>query len=177
MAEAVVLIRRAVASDVPALCRLAELLARQHVAYDPARYRLLESFADAYAGLFGEEIGRPDAVVLVAEEASAALVGYAYGRVEPPSLVALTGRAGWVHDLFVAAECRRRGTGGRLLDATIRALGELGVADVLLGVAAQNAAAAALFRRRGFRPALQEMVLQLGEQRRSAGEGTDGRAP
>ena len=51
MAEEV-LIRPAVTSDVPDLCRLAELLALQHAAYDAARYRLPKSVADAYADLF-----------------------------------------------------------------------------------------------------------------------------
>src|SRR5437764_11426063 len=100
-----VLIRPAVRSDIPDLCRLAELLVLQHAAYDPARYRLPESVADAYADLLSEQLGRADAVVLVAE-ASGALVGYAFGRVEPPSLVALTGPAGWIHDLYVAAKSR-----------------------------------------------------------------------
>jgi ribosomal protein S18 acetylase RimI-like enzyme len=160
----IVLIRRAVMSDVPALCQLAELLARQHAGYDPARYRLPASVADAYAELLSNELGRADAVVLVAE-LSGVLIGFVYGRVEPPSLVALTGRAGWIHDLYVAADGRGRGTGRRLLDAAIQALGDLGVADVLLGVAAQNATAAALFQRRGFRPTLQEMTLNLGAGR------------
>jgi ribosomal protein S18 acetylase RimI-like enzyme len=163
-----VLIRPAVRSDVPDLCRLAELLALQHAAYDPARYRLPGSVADAYADLLSEQLGREDAVVLVAEGAGVP-VGYAWACVEPPSLVALTGRVGWIHDLYVVAEGRRRGTGARLLDAAIQALGDLGVADVLLGVAAQNEAAAALFRRRGFRPTLQEMALHLGDGRGEAG--------
>jgi ribosomal protein S18 acetylase RimI-like enzyme len=163
MVEAVV-IRPAVASDIPDLCRLAELLALQHAAYDPARYRLPKSVADAFANLLSEQLGPEDAVVLAAE-VSGVLVGYAFARVEPSSLVALTGRAGWIHDLYVVAEGRGRGTGRRLLDATIQALGDLGVADVLLGVAAQNATAAALFRRRGFRPTLQEMALHLGDGR------------
>ena len=110
-------------------------------------------------------------MVLVAE-VSGVLVGYAFARVEPPSLVALTGPAGWIHDLYVVAEGRGRGTGARLLDAAIQALGDLGVADVLLGVAAQNEAAAALFRRRGFRPTLQEMALHLGD-----GRGEPGASP
>jgi GNAT superfamily N-acetyltransferase len=167
-----VLIRPAVASDVPDLCRLAELLALQHAAYDPARYRLPRSVADAYAGLLSEQLGREDAVVLVAEVAGA-LVGYAFARVEPPSLVALTGPVGWIHDLYVVAEKRGRGTGSRLLDAAIQALGDLGVVDVLLGVAAQNGGAAALFRRRGFRPTLQEMALHLGHGRDEPGASPD----
>lgn len=61
----------------------------------------------------------------------------------------------------------------RLLDAAIRALGELGAADILLGVAAQNEAAAALFRRRGFRRTLQEMALNLGDERGESGGAAD----
>jgi ribosomal protein S18 acetylase RimI-like enzyme len=156
-----VLIRPAVLSDVPALCRLAELLAIQHAAYDPLRYRLPKSVADAYADLLREQLGRQDVVVLVAEVAGV-LVGYAFARIEPPCLEALTGPVGWIHDLYVVAEGRGRRTGARLLDAAIQALGELGVADILLGVATQNKEAASLFRRRGFRPTLQEMALHLG---------------
>ena len=63
-------------------------------------------------------------------------------------------------------------TGGPL-DAAIQALGDLGVADVLLGVAAQNTAAAALFRRRGFRPTLQEMALHRGDGRGEPGVSPD----
>lgn len=157
-----VLIRPAVPLDVPGICRLAELLARQHAAYDSLRYRLPMSVADAYAELVNEHLGRKDVVLLVAEVAGV-LVGYVFARVEPPCLVALTGRVGWIHDLYVVPVGRGRRTGARLLDAAIRALGALGVADVLLGVAAQNEAAATLFRRRGFRPTLQEMALHLGE--------------
>ena len=155
-----VLIRPAVSSDIPGVCRLAELLALQHAAFDPGRYRWPGSVADGYAALLREELPRKDAVVLVVEDAGL-LVGYAYARVEPPSLISLMGRAGWIHDLFVVADSRGRGTGGRLLDAAIQALADLGVANILLGVATQNEAAAALFRRRGFRPTLQEMTLNL----------------
>jgi ribosomal protein S18 acetylase RimI-like enzyme len=167
-----VLIRPAVTSDIPALCKLAELLALQHAAYDPARYRLPRSMADAYVAQWSEQLGREDAVVLVAE-VSGVLLGYAFARVEPPSLVALTGPAGWIHDLYVVPESRGRGTGTRLLNAAIQALGELGVADILLGVAAQNEAAAALYRRRGFRPTLQEMALHLGDRHGEPGAVPD----
>jgi ribosomal protein S18 acetylase RimI-like enzyme len=159
MAEAV-RIRAAVLSDVPALCRLAELLAHQHAAYDPARYRLPKSVADAYKDLLSEQIGRYGAIVLIAEMSGEA-AGYVFARVEPPCLVSLTGRVGWIHDLYVVAEGRGRGTGRRLLDTAIQALGDLGVEEVLLGVAAQNATAAALFRQRGFRPTMQEMALHI----------------
>lgn len=161
MAEEVV-IRAAARSDLPGLCRLAELLARQHAAYDPARYRLPLSVADAYADLLSDQLGRDDAVILVAER-SGVLLGYTFARIEPPCLVSLTGRVGWIHDLYVAEEGRGRGIGRRLLDTAIQALADLGVGDVLLGVAAQNATAAALFRQRGFQPTMQEMTLHLSD--------------
>lgn len=171
MAEAVV-IRPAVKPDVPGLCCLAEVLARQHADYDPARYQLPKSVADSYADLFGEQLGRDDAVVLVAEM-SGVLVGYAFARVEPPCLVSLTGRVGWIHDLFVVTESRGCGTGRRLLDGAIQALGDLGVSDVLIGVAVQNATAAALFRQRGFQPTMQEMALHLSNGHAEPGAAAD----
>src|SRR5262245_36860283 len=107
MAEKV-LIRPAAKADVPDLCRLAELLALQHAAYDPMRYRLPTSVIDAYAELLNEQLDLKGTVVLVAEM-SGALIGYAFARVEPPCLLSLTGRVGWVHDLYVVAECRGHG--------------------------------------------------------------------
>jgi len=152
-------IRSAVAADVPALCRLAEELVRQHVAYDRGRYQTPPDVAGAYAGLFAEHVGRPESVVVVAER-SDGLVGYVFGVVEPPSLVALTGPAGWIHDLYVSPAARGHGAGGRLLDAAVARLRRIGCpGGVLLVVAVQNAAAAALFRGRGFRPTLLEMTL------------------
>ena len=96
-----------------------------------------------------------------AEEISEIVDGVTkFGAVEAPSLVALTGHAGYIHDLYVAPSARRLGIGGRLLDAAVAGLRSVGCpGGVLLGVAPQNEAAAALFRGRGFRPALQEMAL------------------
>jgi ribosomal protein S18 acetylase RimI-like enzyme len=143
----------------PPFCRLAEELVRRHVAYDPGRYQPPDDVAAAYAELFGRHVGDPASVVMVADRGGE-LVGYVFGVVEPPSLVALAGRAGWIHDLYVTAGVRRRGVGGRLLDAAVAGLRRIGCpGGVLLGVAAQNVAAAALFRGRGFRPTLQEMTL------------------
>lgn len=152
-------IRRARAADVPALCQLASELVRQHVGYDAGRYQTPADLVGAYAELFAEHIGRAESVVVVAEHAGQ-IVGYAFGFVEPPSLVELAGRTGWIHDLYVAPSARALGAGGKLLDAAIAGLQALGVpGGVMLGVAPQNSAAAALFRKRGFRPALQEMIL------------------
>jgi len=152
-------IRTAVAGDLPALCRLAEELVRQHVAYDPGRYQPPVDVAAAYSELLGRHIDDAASVVAVGDRRGE-LVGYVFGVVEPPSLVALAGRVGWIHDLYVSADARRLGVGGRLLDMAVTGLRRIGCpGGVLLGVAAQNVAAAALFRSRGFRPTLHEMAL------------------
>jgi ribosomal protein S18 acetylase RimI-like enzyme len=153
-------IRPASEADIPALCLLAEALARQHAAYDPGRYQLPPDVRAAYAELFAAHLHRADSVLLVAEH-DGELVGYLFGAVEPANLVQLSGRAGWIHDLYVRPCARRAGLGNRLLDEAIKRLREAGCpGGVMLAVAPQNAAASALFRRRGFRPTLQEMTLQ-----------------
>ena len=152
-------IRTATEADLPALCYLAVALAGQHAEYDRGRYQLPEDITAAYAELFTGHVGQPESVVVVADRGGE-LVGYVFGVVEPPSLVELTGRAGWIHDLYVSPAVRRVGVGGRLLDAAVAGLRSIGCpGGVLLGVAAQNAAGTALFRSRGFRPTLQEMAL------------------
>ena len=152
-------IRRAAAKDLPAMCKLADALVQEHVKFDAARYQPPDDVKAAYSALFAEHLQRPASFLAVAERSND-LVGYVFGVVEPPSLVQLTGHVGWIHDLYVSPIVRRCGAGGRLLDTAIAGLRSIGCpGGVLLGVAAQNVAAAALFRSRGFRPTLQEMTL------------------
>lgn len=153
-------IRPAERRDLPALGRLGGALGRRHVEFDPRRYVLAEPAEAAYENFFAAELGLPGTAVLLAERDGTA-VGYVFGRVEPASFVSLASVAGWIHDLYVDEPARGNGLGGRLLDAAIAALRELGCTTVMLSVAAQNPAAAALFRRRGFRPALQEMLVNF----------------
>jgi len=154
-----VVIRAATPSDVPALLPLARALVLQHVAFDRERYQPPTDLAAAYTELFGEHIGRAESVVVIAERAGEVL-GYVFGEIVAPSLVEISGRTGWIHDLFVTPSARGLGVGGSLLDHAIDRLRTLGCpGGVMLGVAAQNTAAAALFRARGFRPGLQEMTL------------------
>jgi ribosomal protein S18 acetylase RimI-like enzyme len=152
-------IRRAMLADLAALLPLAEGIVARHVAFDAARYQHPPDVRAAYTELFTTHLADANSVIVVAED-DGIVIGYCFGEIAAPSLVELTGRHGKIHDLFVAPNARRGGVGGRMLDAAIDALRALGCpGGVLLGVAAQNTAAAALFRSRGFRPTLQEMTL------------------
>jgi RimJ/RimL family protein N-acetyltransferase len=154
-----IVIRPAREADIPSVGRLAEALVRQHAAYDSGRYQFPADVAGAYAEVFTTHLHRDDSVLLVAERGGE-LVGYVFGRIEPASLIELRGQAGWIHDLYVSPAARGTGLGRRLLEEALRRLRATGCpGGLMLAVAPQNAAAAALFRQQGFRPTLQEMTL------------------
>jgi ribosomal protein S18 acetylase RimI-like enzyme len=151
-------VRPARREDLREVSRLAAKLVDQHRSYDPRRFVLPEPVEDGYFGFLKTEIGEPEAVVLVAI-AEGEIVGYLYGRMEPPSFVELRGKAGWIHDLYVLE--RGRGTGGELLDAGVESLKQRGARSVMLSVSPLNDAGRHLFRSRGFENTMLEMTRQL----------------
>ena len=92
---------------------------------------------------------------------SGTIVGYVYAAIEPLSWKDLRDECGFIHDLLVADVARRPGIGEALLDEAIEWLRERGMPRVVLGTAAQNETARRLFERRGFRPTMIEMTLEL----------------
>ena len=94
-------------------------------------------------------------------ELQGVIVGYVYAAVEPLSWKDLRGECGFIHDLLVTDAARGQGAGEALLNAAIEWLQQRGMPRVVLGTAAQNARAQRLFERRGFRPTMIEMTLEL----------------
>ncbi|HEX8298494.1 MAG TPA: GNAT family N-acetyltransferase [Rubricoccaceae bacterium] len=153
-----VTVRPAAASDFQALGRLGALLVRTHHAFDSERFIAATPETEAgYAGFLASQIGRADAVVLVAER-DGVVIGYAYAVVEGPDYMALRGPAGVFHDLVVDPARRGRGVGQSLLDATLHALTARGAPQVVLSTAERNEAAQRLFARAGFRRTMVEMT-------------------
>jgi ribosomal protein S18 acetylase RimI-like enzyme len=155
-----VTVRPARREDLRAVAKLAAKLVEQHIAYDPQRFMLPGPAEEGYLAFLSGEITDPPAVVLVAI-AEGAVVGYLYGRIEPPSFVELRGEAGWVHDLYVDERARGCGAGGALLNAGVEALRVRGARSVMLSVSPRNAAGQGLFRRQGFETTMLEMTKQL----------------
>jgi len=146
--------------DLGAVSQLAAKLVEQHSSYDPRRFVLPGPVEEGYFGFLSAEIGEPEAVVLVAT-VEGEVVGYLYGRVEPPSFVELRGEAGWIHDIYVLERGRGSGVGGALLDAGVEALKQRGASSVMLSVSPQNEAGRRLFQSRGFQNTMLEMTRQL----------------
>jgi GNAT superfamily N-acetyltransferase len=156
-----VLIRRAELRDIASLGQLGIALMRLHYAFDERRFMKPHGAdADGYAQFLESQLDEPGAIVLVAEQQER-IIGYAYAAIEPLSWKDLREEAGYLHDLLVTDEGRRQGVGEGLLNAAIDWLREQGMPRVLLGTAAQNDTARRLFERRGFRPTMIEMTLEL----------------
>jgi GNAT superfamily N-acetyltransferase len=155
------MIRRAESRDTAQLGELGIALMQAHYAFDDRRF-LEPNQADAagYAHFLRSQLDDDESVVLVAEQRDR-IVGYVYAAVEPLSWKDLRDECGYIHDLLVTDAARGRGAGDALLDAAIEWLRERGMPRVVLGTAAQNENARRLFARRGFRPTMIEMTLEL----------------
>lgn len=156
MSDAVV-VRRAAVADLPAAVKLAGELVRMHHESDRERFFLPDRVEQGYAWWFERELARSGAVILVSER-EGVITGYAYGTLEERDWNLLLDEHGAIHDIYVAAEERRRGTGRLLLDAIVTELEQLGAKRVLLSTMVGNERAQRLFRQIGFRPTMLEMT-------------------
>jgi ribosomal protein S18 acetylase RimI-like enzyme len=151
-------IRPATVADGPALGRLGSLLVALHHDFDADRFiAATPETKRGYGDYLANQIGRPDVIVLAADEAGAVL-GYVYAAVEGRDYMALRGPAGVVYDLIVDPARRRQGIGRRLLNAALTALVEMGAPRVVLSTADRNETAQALFASLGFRRTMIEMT-------------------
>ena len=154
-------IRQATTHDALTLGELGIALMRTHYAFDAQRFLTpAEHDAAGYARFLTSQLDAEGAIVFVAET-DGHVVGYVYAAIEPLSWKELRGECGYIHDLLVTDDARRKGVGEALLDAAIAWLRARGMPRVVLGTAAQNATARRLFERRGFRATMIEMTLEL----------------
>ena len=159
--EQAIVIRAAVAADVPELGRLGAMLVAAHHAFDPKRFLASsDGTAAGYGGFLRSQLEEADAVVVVAEH-NGTVVGYAYASVEGYDFLALRGPAGVLHDILVDPAHRGHGVGRLLLDATLLRLTEKGVPRVVLLTAERNEGAQRLFASIGFRRTMVEMTREL----------------
>jgi ribosomal protein S18 acetylase RimI-like enzyme len=150
-------VRRAQAEDLAATAELAAQLVRMHHEVDAARFLLPDNVEAGYRQWFGRELARREAVIVVALQGEA-LVGYGYGTLEGRDWNMLLDRHGAIHDIFVANEARRQGTGRLLMQALVRELETLGAPRIVLSTMVSNTRAQRLFESVGFRATMLEMT-------------------
>lgn len=172
-------IRAATPSDVAACARLGARLARMHHRLDPERFLAPPGLLEGYRWWLGKERRSRRAVVLAAVARPArgreAVVGYAYGRLEPRDWNTLREACGVGVDLIVEPRFRRRGLGTRLVEALAEALAARGAPRLVLQVAARNPEAARAFAGMGFRPTMLELTRELRPGRGAAVSPARGR--
>jgi ribosomal protein S18 acetylase RimI-like enzyme len=156
-----VTIRRATATDLPALGRLGASLLRSHYAFDPLRFMAPRGDPESgYAWFLGTQLEEDDVAIFVAEQAGV-VVGYVYTGLEPQSWKELREAAGFIHDVAVVPEAQRHGVASALVDAACEWLRSVGAPRVVLWTAEKNDGAQRLFARRGFRRTMIEMTREL----------------
>lgn len=155
------IIRRAIAADLPALGRMGAQLMRVHYQFDPERFmRPGPDTEEGYAWFLGSQMEADD-VLLLAAEREGAVVGYLYAAIEPRNWKELRECAGFVHDIVVEEPHRARGIAEALMQAAFDWMRKREMPRVLLWTGATNDSARRLFERLGFRRTMIEMTKEL----------------
>jgi len=88
-------------------------------------------------------------------------VAVAGGELVGVSLAGQDGRRGYLHHVAVRPDCRKRGTGRRLVEACVAALSAEGIEKVNFWVKADNAAGLAFWSRLGGRERTDIVMVSL----------------
>ncbi len=151
-------IRRATIKDIKEILPVWGQLADFHSELDPA-FTPSPHWPREYGAYLRTLISRNDAIAVVARD-DLDVVGYAVGRITTlPSFFEHRYR-GYIHDVFVKSEYRRRGIGRQLVEEILRWLAQHRVTLVELTVAANNDAIP-FWQRLGFHVYMHQMKKEL----------------
>ena len=154
-------IRRATATDAPALGHLGALLLRAHHEFDRQRFMAPGRNAETGYGRFlVSQLADEDVAVFVADRGGE-VIGYVYAGLEPQSWKELRDACGFIHDVAVLETGRRSGVASALIEAAIEWLRSRGAPRVVIWTAERNDAAQRLFDRLAFRRTMIEMTREL----------------
>lgn len=156
-------IRTATPADRDALGRYGGALMRQHHTADELRFIQVDHPEAGYGRYLVSILADPESLVVVAED-EGRVIGYLYADIEGTSWKDLRGPCGYVHDVYVDPDARRRGAGRALMSAGIEWIRSKGRTQVVLLTMTQNEHAKRLFGSLGFRSTMVEMTLDVPAQ-------------
>lgn len=161
-------IRRATARDIKEILPVWGELAGFHASLDPA-FTPSSEWPREYGAYLRSLMSREDALALVAKDGTE-IIGYAVGRVTtlPPFFEHRI--RGYIHDVYVREEFRRRGLGRRLVEQILTWFRRRGVTMVELTVAANNRDAIPFWERLGFFVYMHQMKKEVREPGTGNGE-------
>ena len=149
-------IREATLEDSAAIGRLWQELMEFHYQLDLRAFEMREDALEIWLRWLDEWLTDPDRIVLVADTGHE-LVGYIMGKPDEGPPVFKGRHYGAIHDTCVAASCRRRGVGRKLVAALLDWFRERGLTEVHVGAAAYNPVSNAFWRKMGFQPHMIQM--------------------
>jgi GNAT superfamily N-acetyltransferase len=152
-------VRAARAADEAAILAMAKDEMDAHERLDP-RFRLRADAMGRYALYLRDRLREIDSAVFVAE-ADGRVVGVAIGSIRVQDAFFETRRYGYVSDLMVLPELRRRGIGRALWDRVALWFKSVGLGVVRLHVATRSPEARAFWRRVGAEDFLAEAWIDL----------------
>jgi ribosomal protein S18 acetylase RimI-like enzyme len=141
-------IRPATALDIPEIVSIWGELAHHHARLDPA-FAPSSDWREEYRYFVRSLLGRDDALALVGADGGR-LVGYAVGRVSLLPGFFARRRRGYIHDVVIREDHRRRGLGRRLAEGLLIWMRGQGVTLIELTVATANTEAVSFWERLGF---------------------------
>ena len=167
-------IRPATPEDVQAVVPMVERLAAFLAARDRAKYEPLAGVGEMYRGWLRGRATDPRSVFLVADRRGGGggggadrpggpLAGFLVGTVEREIPIYRLREYGFVHDLWVEEAYRNEGLARQMVTLAVERFGAIGVAQVRLDVLVGNDPARGLFEACGFRPAVTEMLIEVGD--------------
>jgi len=152
-------IRTVSGADMPDLSDLWKEFMDFHADRNPF-YRRATDGHEVFMKWLRKESDQDDFLVLVAEE-QGHLIGYCIALVKENPPVFELRRYGFVQDMAVTAEWRRRGVARALFEAACEWFLDQGVGHIQLNVAASNATSQGYWRKMGFGPHVETWTREL----------------
>ncbi len=158
-------IRPAAISDIDGILPMVARICAFHEQQAPHKYPFLSHPEQRYHWWLTRIVETGNGVLLVAE-VEGKLVGFTVATIEDEIPIYRVKRFGFVHDLWVELDYRRRGIGRALIGELVGRLRAMEVEQIRLDVLVNNESARKLCAACGFAPSTIEMLLPLREPAR-----------